>query len=334
MVRKVRDVRSGSATSGAAAAVSSRLRGEGDAHGGRTQDWVWHRDQFAQIFGERRPGRFVEQWPTGKRVAVVLTFDTQADVDAAVAKYQTCLWSQGRINYCDLTMRQYDVLEGLPRVLRILRKHDVRATFPTCGMTADWYPDDIKRIQDDGHEIAVHGYHHVELHELTESEERAEIERATEAIARLTGEPPRGWRCPLYSATERTLETLRDLDYQWNSDFHDCDFPYVLTKNSRDIVEVPAGSDDWTMYLQYAPGSPQMGGTPYGTSDGVLSSLKAEFDVLYEESAEEPRMLQWCMHPKISGRPFRAAVLDKFIAYAKQHDGTWFPTCMELASLA
>jgi peptidoglycan/xylan/chitin deacetylase (PgdA/CDA1 family) len=301
---------------------------------GRTQDWMWRREQFAETFGERSKGGFVERWPADKRMAIVLTFDTQADVDAAVAKYQTCLWSSGNINYCDLTMRQYDVIEGVPRVLRILRKHNVRATFPTCGMTADWYPDEIRRIGDEGHEIAVHGYHHVELHELSDREERDEIERATAAIARLIGAQPRGWRCPLYSATERTLEFLRDLGYQWNSDFHDSDFPYVLTKNGRSIVEIPAGSDDWTMYLQYAPGSPQMGGTPFGTSQGVLSTIKAEFDVLYEESADEPRMLQWCMHPKITGRPFRAAVLNEFIAYAQDHDGIWFPTCTELADLA
>jgi hypothetical protein len=77
-----------------------------------------------------------------------------------------------------------------------------------------------------------------------------------------------------------------------------------------------------------------MGGTPYGTYEGVLSTLKAEFDLLYRESADGPRVLQYCMHPKISGRAFRAAVLDELISHAKDHDGVWFATCRELAELA
>jgi peptidoglycan/xylan/chitin deacetylase (PgdA/CDA1 family) len=308
----------------------------------RTADWVWHKDDFEKTFGMRQSGRFAQRWPKGVRLAAVLTFDTQGDVDAAVtgdarsasAAYMTCRLRSGNINYCDLTMRQYDVLEGVPRVLRILRKHGVRATFPTCGMTADWYPDMVKSLADEGHEVAAHGYFHAPMDELSDDEERQEIERATEAISRATGIEPHGWRCPMYTITTRTLEILRDLGYTWNSDFHDQDFPYVLSKDGRTIVEIPAGHDDWNMYLQASPGAPTMGGTPYGTADGAFSTMKAEFDMLYEEGAEAPRLLQWCMHPKISGRAFRANVLDRLLEYMKQHDGVWFATCSEIAALA
>jgi peptidoglycan/xylan/chitin deacetylase (PgdA/CDA1 family) len=304
---------------------------------GRLADWTWTKERFEEVFGRRLSGGFVERWPAGKRIAVLLTFDTQADVDAAVPNYvagQTCFWANGSINYCDLTMRQYDVLEGVPRMLRILRELGVKATFPTCGLTAEWYPDTVRAIVAEGHEVAVHGYYHAPMSELTPEEQRLEAERATEAIARVAGTQPAGWRCPLYSITEHTLDHLRDLGYRWNSDFHDCDFPYLLSKDGREIVEIPAGHDDWTAYLQYAPGSPQMGGTPYGTYDGVLGTMKAEFDLLYRESAEEPRVFQFCMHPKITGRPFRAAVLDDLIRHMKEHDGVWFATCEEIAALA
>ena len=307
------------------------------AQSSRLSDWTWTPSLFEKTFGKRVAGRFGVRLPDGIRLVVLLTFDTQADVDAAVPNYvagQTCFWSSGAINYCDLTMRLYDVLEGVPRVLRVLRQHGVKATFPTCGLTAEWYPDTVKAIVAEGHELAAHGFHHAPMSELTPDEQRVEIERATEALETAAGVRPVGWRCPLYSITDHTLDQLRDLGYLWNSDFHDCDFPYVLRKDGRDIVEIPAGHDDWTMFLQYAPGSPQMGGTPYGTYEGVLSTLKAEFDVLYRESRDEPRVLQYCMHPKISGRAFRAAVLDAVISYAKRHEGVWFATCKELAELA
>lgn len=298
--------------------------------------WQWGQDRFEEIFGVRSAGTFVENWPKDKRIAVLLTFDTQGDVDAAAtwASHTNAFWPNGAINYCDLTMRQYDIFEGLARVTRILKKHDVRATFLYCGLTADWYPSAIKSVMDEGHEIGVHGYRHIGLCYLTDEQEREEVERATDSVSAVTGLAPMGWRSPRYSTSERTLELLRDFGYQWQSDFHDTDFPYLLTKEGRTIVAIPAGNDDWGMYLMLGSGMPpQMGGTPYGNTDGIFSSVKGEFDVLYEESAEAPRVLQWCMHPKISGRPFRAAVLDRLIAYMKEHEGVWFATCEEVASL-
>lgn len=298
-------------------------------------DWTWQKDRFEDIFGEKIQGEIQRNWPADKRIAVLLTFDTQGDVDAATAGAPNSMWLPGRINYCDLSMRRFDIQEGLDRILRILQKHNVRATFPTCGMTADWYPDVVPKVLDHGHEVAVHGYHHVDLFHLNSDDERIEIERATETIARAVGTQPKGWRSPRYSVTEHTLDVLRDIGYTWDSDLHDESFPYILRKSGQDIVEIPAGLDDWSLYLQLSGGAaPQMGGTPYGSTAGVLSTLMAEFDTLFEESEREPRIFQWCMHPKISGRPARAAVLERLIIHMKDHDGIWFAACEDIAQLA
>src|ERR1035437_3498104 len=141
--------------------------------------WQWGKGRFEEIFGQRSPGSFVQNWPEGKRIAVLLTFDTQGDVDAAAswASDPNAFWPGGSINYCDLTMRQYDMVEGLGRVGRILKKHDVRGTFMFCGMTAEWYPDAVTAMMDAGHEIGVHGYRHVSLCSLTADEEREKVER-------------------------------------------------------------------------------------------------------------------------------------------------------------
>lgn len=301
--------------------------------GGRTKAWTWRKERFEETFGRILPGRLKENWPAGARLVVLLTFDTQGDVDAAVEGFQSGRWGNGRINYCDLTMRRYDIEAGLPRIFGILDCHGVQGTFLVSGLTAEWYPEDIARLAAAGHEVGAHGHHHVHLCELTPDEEREEIQRATDAVGAATGRRPRGWRSPAYTTTEHTLDILRDLGYLWHSDFRNRDFPFVFEKDGRPLVEVPAGHDDWSQYLMQGPGhSALMGGTPYGTPDGVWSAMKAEFDLLYEEAAAEPRVLQWCMHPKISGRPFRAAVLDRFIAYAKTHSGVLFTTCGDVAA--
>jgi peptidoglycan-N-acetylglucosamine deacetylase len=296
--------------------------------------WTWHKDDFEKIFGRRTEGAFARNWPKGTRIVVLLTFDTQGDIDADVPGDYSGKWPgyPDETNFCDLTMRLYDVTEGVPRILRLLARHEIQATFPLSGMTCDWYPEMAREIADAGHEIAVHGYHHVEHYRLDDRQEREEIERALEAVQRISGEQPQGWRTPIYTTTARTLDILRDLGFVWNSDLHDCDFPYVLTKDGRDIIEIPAGLDDWSLYLQGV--GVQLGGVPYGNYEGVLSSLVAEFDYLYDESANEPRMFQLCMHPNISGRPFRTAVLDGLISHMKERDGVWFATCAEVAALA
>jgi len=56
--------------------------------------------------------------------------------------------------------------------------------------------------------------------------------------------------------------------------------------------------------------------------------------VLYEESRSAPRILHWAMHPKISGRPYPAWVLDQLLAYVAAHEGVWIATANEVASLA
>ena len=95
----------------------------------------------------------------------------------------------------------------------------------------------------------------------------------------------------------------------------------------RPIVEIPPGNDDWPQYNIFTgPGSPLMGGTRYGTAEGVWSSMKAEFDILYEESRSAPRVLHWATHPKITGRPYPAAVFDRVLAYAAAHQGVWITT--------
>jgi peptidoglycan/xylan/chitin deacetylase (PgdA/CDA1 family) len=268
---------------------------------------------------------------------ILLTFDTQGDIDAAIPGLGTRTWPGGHINFCDLTMRRYDIPEGLPRILRLLDRHEVKATFACPGLTAEWFPNAVKEIQGRGHEVAVHGHRHVPMFELSEDEQRREIEQATMAVAAVIGRQPQGWRTPIYTNTEHTLDQLRDFGYIWNSDFHDAEFPYVLDKDGRLIVEIPAGHDDYSQWiLDPGPGAffPQMGGTPYGTPDGVYATMKAEFDVLYAESAESPRVMQWCMHPSVTGRPSRAAVLDRLIEYMKGHDGVRLTTCEYVASLA
>lgn len=293
----------------------------------------WSPERWAQAFGRESRVSLDSPALAGVRVVMLLSFDTQADVDAAVPGYQAGSghWSNGAINYCDAAERQYDVRGGLQRVLAILGRYGVRGTFPTCGATAEWYPAVISSIVEHGHEIASHGYRHVPLNEMTADQEAEDIARTTRAIERVTGCRPVGWRSPMYSITERTIPLLTSAGYLYDSDLHNDDDPYILTTGSGSIVEIPGGLDDYGMWLSSVPHSIHMGGIPYGNPLGITSILTGHFDALYEESDNRPRLFQYAMHPKVTGRPFRSRSLAGLLEHTANFSGVKFMTMRELA---
>jgi len=299
------------------------------------QPKFWHRDQWEATFGRELPSKLFDNWPGGVRMMVMLTFDTQGDVDAAVPSYQlsSCYWTEGKINFCDLTERQYDTRRGVHRLLDILERHGVRGTFPVTGITAEWYPEVVEAIASRGHEVAVHGYRHIPLFNLDADEERAEIEAATTAVANALGSRPVGWRSPQYTTTVNTIRILTELGYLYNSDFHNDDLPYLLENDGRRIVEIPAGLDDWKLSLLQIPKNVGMGGVPYSSPSHVTDVLTSHFNMLYQESEREPRVMQYCMHPKITGVPHRAWGLEQIIKHIESHDGVRFVPMEEVARL-
>ncbi len=295
----------------------------------------WHPDNWTRHFGHETRIDMTTPELAGVRVVVLLTFDTQGDVDAAVPGYQAGAghWSNGAVNYCDAAERQYDMRGGVQRVLRILRRFNAVGTFPTCGATAEWYPEVIASIAAAGHEVAAHGYWHKPLNEMSADEEADEIGRTTAALERVTGTRPYGWRSPMYTITERTIPLLTEQGYEYDSDLHNDDEPYLLTTGAGSIIEIPGGMDDFGMWLSSVPHAIHHGGIPYGNPFGVTNIITSHFDVLYDEGDEVTRVFQYCMHPKITGRPFRSVSLSAFLEHASGRPGVRFMTMLELARL-
>jgi peptidoglycan/xylan/chitin deacetylase (PgdA/CDA1 family) len=294
----------------------------------------WQPDSWERTFGRTAPTQLLDRWPQDKRLAVLLCFDTQADIDAGRPGYQTTMRKDGTVNFVDQMERQYEAKAGLKRILRILRGYGVKATFPTTGMTAEWYPELIASIAEDGHEVASHSYSHYLMNSFSREEEREEIEKTTAAIEQATGKRPRGWRSPLYSTTGQTLELLAECGYVWDASFPNDDLPYWIDTAKGRMLAIPSCLDDSNMYLMaHSPFATHAGGHFYSSPQNVLASWQCEFDVLYEESEEEPRICSITMHPRVSGRPFRSWALSRFIEHALAHEGVWFPDCSEIAAL-
>src|ERR1700677_3180424 len=121
-------------------------------------------------------------WPTGRKVAVSLTFDVDAEAgllgaSPAFARRLTSL-SEGR----------FSVVRGVPRILELLRRHRIPSTFFVPGHTANLYPQIVQRILEDGHEVAQHGHMHLRSDKVSPAAQIEEIQQGLEALA-ATGAP-------------------------------------------------------------------------------------------------------------------------------------------------
>ncbi|SLM49959.1 conserved protein of unknown function [Nitrospira japonica] len=106
------------------------------------------------------------------------------------------------------------------RVLRILRNANVRATMFILGKLAERFPYLVKEIQADGHEVACHGYGHMEIAQLSPDEFLADVRRSKDLLEQITGEPVVGYRAPDFSIVENTLwafDALAEAGFQYDS---------------------------------------------------------------------------------------------------------------------
>lgn len=104
------------------------------------------------------------------------------------------------------------------RILDLLERHAVKATFFVLGWTADHHPDLVRRIAAAGHEIGCHSYAHPVVNEMTSAAFLDDLDRALAALARC-GVRPRGYRAPSFTITPAVhhyLELLRDRGFSYD----------------------------------------------------------------------------------------------------------------------
>ena len=236
---------------------------------------------------------------------------------------------------------EYGARVGLPRILDVLARHEVRATFFVPGHTADVYPEAVEAIHRRGHEIAAHGYLHETPVGLALEQEIALFERAESAIQRRIGSRPRGYRSPAWDLSPNTISILNERGYLYDSSLMSDDFtPFRPRKGDRispdgtvawgiesEVLEFPVA---WELddFPHFAFVSRPMN---VGLRDprDVFDAWRAEFDYCTEHVPEGVFTLT--MHPQIIGRGPRIALLDEFIAYAKQRPGVAFATMIDTA---
>lgn len=260
-----------------------------------------------------------ELWPAGVQCAVVLSFDLDAET----------LWLSRNPRSADspacLAQGAYGPKVGVPRLLEMLRRQEVRSTFFIPGWVVERYPETARAIAAAGHEIGYHGY----LHERPESAERERelIDKVKVIMSRVLGTTPVGHRSPLWECLPGLVDVLCASGFEYASNLMDADLPYLhAATDGSGLVELPTS---WlyedAAHFFFTLQEPAR--RPIATTDTVMNIWTAEFDGLYDEGG----ILVLTMHPQIMGRVSRVRMLDQFITYVKSRPGTWIAPGIDVA---
>ncbi len=138
-------------------------------------------------------------------------------------------------------------------LLELLRELTVEATFFLLGMTAKHYPEIVRSIAAEGHEIACHGYGHERVHAQTPADFRRDLAEAVALIGEVVGRAPAGYRAPAFSINRDALwayDALAELGFRYDSSQYDS--PRVPNRirpvpGSPYVLALPSGRSLWEL---------------------------------------------------------------------------------------
>jgi peptidoglycan/xylan/chitin deacetylase (PgdA/CDA1 family) len=228
---------------------------------------------------------------------------------------------------------EYGARVGIYRVLDLLQRYQLPATFFVPGHTVDSFPEAVHAILEAGHEIAHHSYAHTDPSEQTPDEERQDMEYALESLMKI-GIRPLGYRSPSADISPVTLNLLEEYGFLYDSSLMADDFkPYhprlgdlvsrdapLVKGHESKLWELPISFelDDWIHF--------QFNFEPYenGTSapGKVLEIWEPELDWMHTNV--DRGVMTLVLHPQVIGRAHRIQMLERFILKALTYNDLSF----------
>src|SRR3954470_14452686 len=143
--------------------------------------------------------------PEETSAAPAATTAPGTSASAGTAPSQKITYSSCHVEgpYIALTYDDGPHAQNTPRLLDMLKERKIHATFFMCGENAIQYPQIIKRMIAEGHEVANHSYSHPQLSKMSDEAVRKELQRTHDAIVAGGGVVPKLMRPPYGAFTER-----------------------------------------------------------------------------------------------------------------------------------
>ncbi len=282
--------------------------------------WAWPDAEWQRRVNQVRAGRSLRppSWPGGAHCAVALSFDSD---------HETNELRDGGRSIGRMSWGQYGNRVGVPRILELLRRTSVPATFFVPAVAALLHPDEQRRVVAEGHEIGLHGWIHELNSILPEKDERELHLRSSDTLSAITGVRPVGMRTPSWDFSPATLTIQREMGLLYDSSLMADDDPYELNQHGEPtgIVELPV---EWIRDdAVYFNMSRFQALRPYTAPTVVLDIFRREFDQAYAEGG----LFLLTMHPHVIGYRSRMFILEELIRHMQSKSGVWFATHRDVA---
>ncbi|WP_372617952.1 polysaccharide deacetylase family protein [Falsiroseomonas sp.] len=282
--------------------------------------WLWPEEHWRGLVSRVRAGRRLRpaSWPGGARCAVALSFDCDHETFELGAGGEAV----GRLAWGEFGRRV-----GVPRILAVLQKHGVPATFFCPAVAALIGPEEPARIAAAGHEIGIHGWIHENTSLLDAATERELMLRARDTLEQLSGRQPVGHRAAQWDTSPNTVALVKELGLLYDSSLMADEEPYELLLDGAPtgVVEIPVEwlRDDAVYFLFNRNPATR----PHATPDDVLCIFLREFDAAWEDGS----VFQLVMHPFVIGYRSRIWILEEIIRHATARGRVWFATHADIA---
>jgi peptidoglycan/xylan/chitin deacetylase (PgdA/CDA1 family) len=267
-------------------------------------------------------------WPHGKKCAFMFCFDLDSDT----------IWfnkvrdmPHGMQFLKGPSVGQYGPKCGADRILRLLRKYDVKATFFIPAIIAERNPELVHRMVSEGHEIGHHGLYHEPSYGITVKEQMSVINRSQEIFKHVVGHPAVGFRCTgsLLPATQKILFDDPNTLYCSQDATNEVPEFIDIAGKITNVVRIPCRQvvDDY-IQMTYNAYPPIPTGLPrIAAYEDVLSNFQDEVDgVLRYHGA-----LSTAFHPQVSGSPGKSRILEQLLQYVTSNQQIWCTTCKDVA---
>ena len=250
------------------------------------------------------------------RHIVCLTFDHD---------HVSGLIARGMTSPTAISRGEYDIVV-IPRLVALLERYGIKATFFTPGHTIDSTPAAVTPYVEAGHELAHHGWTHRLPVTLSREEEEEEIVRGNESIKRISGQTARGYRSPAWDLSPHSIDLLLKHGIRYDSSLmgndYDCYYarqgdiaelmkPLVRGRETA-LIEMPISwsLDDYPAfeYMRLPNGSVQQG---LMNATAVLENFVDDFT--YMTRVCDYGILTYTFHPHVIGRGHRMMMLERLI---------------------
>ena len=233
---------------------------------------------------------------------------------------------------------------GIWRVLDLLERYSVPATFFIPGYSAESYPEAVRAIVEGGHEIGHHSYRHESPTQFLgdRAAEQAMYERGLSALLNVAGVRPVGYRSPGWDLTWESVDILLELGFEYDSSLAADDYGLYFARHGdvpaetggymfgeeTSLVEVPV-SWSWDDFPQFEfVSSPGFMINTMASPSKVFEIWAADVDYMAQRVPDG--VLDLTMHPQVIGRGHRILLLERFIEHCRTYPGLRFARVREV----